>query len=106
MSERSVWKFAIEVSDEFQLIMPKGAKPLYVGVQRVSEENARYDQPCLWALVDPDAEAEKRTFFVHGTGHPVRPGLEYVGSFMLWDGEFVGHLFQPRSLIPTGGVFG
>jgi hypothetical protein len=100
----SVWKFEIQIADEFKLTMPKGAKPLHVGVQQVNKWNAQYEQPCLWVLVDPDAETEKRTFYMRGTGHSVKPGLEHVGSFIVGGGTFVGHLFQPRSLIPTGGV--
>jgi len=95
---RSVWKFEIQVDDEFTLRMPKGAEMLHVEVQ--------HDKPCLWALVEPANEREERTFYVHGTGHPVRPGVEHVGSFVLMGGSFVGHLFQPRSLVPLGGIFG
>lgn len=98
LPRKSVWKFELQVTDEFKLTMPKGATPLHVEVQN--------DKPCLWALVDPTAEREERTFYVHGTGHPVGPGAEHVGSFMLMDGTFVGHLFQPRPLIPRGGIFG
>lgn len=89
---RSVWKFEIPVTDEFTLTMPKSAQPLYVAVQG--------DKPWLWALVDPGAEREERTFYVHGTGHPVTPGADHVGSFLLLDGRFVGHVFQPSR---TGG---
>lgn len=95
---RSVWKFEIVLTDEFTLSMPKFAKPLYVAVQD--------GKPCLWALVDPGAEREDRTFYVHGTGHPVPAAREHIGSFMLHDGAFVGHLFQPGSLVPKGGIFG
>lgn len=86
---QSVWKFEISVEDEFVLAMPKGAKPLHVAVQD--------DKPCLWMLVDPAAGREDRTFYVHGTGHPVRPESQHLGSFMLYDGAFVGHLFEPMS---------
>lgn len=103
---RSVWKFPIEVTDEFTIEMPKGARVLHVDVQRVSETNAQYEQPCLWALIDPDAEREQRTFYVHGTGHTFPVGRVHLGSFLLYGGSFVGHLFEPGSLIPRGGIFG
>lgn len=87
MKRTSVWKFEIQVDDEFTLAMPVGAEPLYVAVQD--------GKPYLWVLVEPSAEREQRTFYVHGTGHPTTPGAEYIGSFMLYGGRFVGHLFQP-----------
>lgn len=84
-TERSVWKFEIEITDAFTIPMPEGAKPLYVAVQD--------GKPFLWAEVDPTAEPEYRRFFVCGTGHPVPPGVAYLGSFMVYDGRFVGHLY-------------
>jgi hypothetical protein len=95
-TERTIWKFAIEVTDEFTLEMPIGAEPLHVETQRVNGPNAQYEQPCLWALVDPTAEREQRTFYVHGTGHPVHADAEHIGSFLLYGGSFVGHVFEPR----------
>lgn len=89
MSERTVWKIEISVTDEFTRSVPEGAEPLYVAVQ--------YGKPWLWVLLDPSAPPKPRTFYVHGTGHPVPPGREHLGSFMLHGGEFVGHLFQPTT---------
>lgn len=91
---QSVWKFPIEVTDEFTIDMPIGAKVLHIEAQRVSQHDAQYEQPCLWALVSPDAPTSPRTFYVHGTGHPVRDDGEYLGSFQLYGGSFVGHVFE------------
>jgi hypothetical protein len=61
--KKVIWKFELEPTDNQEIEMPKGAEILtaqnQVGI------------PCLWALVDPTAEKETRTFEVVGTGHPI-----------------------------------
>ena len=82
-----VWKYTLEVVDEATLLLPVGAVPLCVREQG--------GEACLWALVDPDADLEPWTIRVAGTGHP-RSDLkasEYLGSFQLFGGSFVGHVF-------------
>lgn len=83
----TIWKFTFPVQDELVLSMPAGAEILHVEAQRG-------DVPCLWARVDSDAELEDRHFFLRGTGHPVEADWRHVGTFMLADGHFVGHLFE------------
>lgn len=82
----AVWKFQVKLKEEFTLRMPAGAGVLYVGVQN--------GKPCLWARVNPDAFDAERTFYLRETGQAVEPDLRYVGSFMLDDDGFVGHLFE------------
>ena len=82
------------------------------------------DVPALWAIVDPDAPKEERKFRLVGTGHAlpdipvVNPAvyawtalpassamLSYIGSFQIYGGELVFHLFERHealaSVIPT-----
>lgn len=84
-----IWKFPIPVTDYFTTTMPKGAKFLALQVQR--------SEPCAWFLVNPDNEPEGRRFFVVGTGHnvPAEAG-EYLGTFQMAGGSFVGHLFERK----------
>ena len=61
------------------------------------------ETPCLWALVNPDAPMETRTFRVVGTGHDIPPdGADYlwyhVGTFQMHGGYFVGHLFEQEAV--------
>lgn len=87
---RVVWKFPLPVSDPVRVPMPVGAAVLHVGAQG--------DQACLWALCDPAASLEDRLFYVRTTGQrlDVREA-PYLGTFMLEDGAFVGHVFgDPR----------
>lgn len=83
---RTVYKYPIQVTDEFDLQLPQGAEILHVAAQNY--------KPYLWALVDPDQPIEKRRFAVRGTGHPVDEHLQHLGTFLLADDTFVGHLFE------------
>ena len=83
-----IWKYEIQVEDEFTVEMPRLAQVIHVAVQDGT--------PCMWARVNPAAEMTTRTFHVHGTGHRVDPTMVHLGSFILLGGRFVGHLFESR----------
>lgn len=85
----SVYKYTIPVEDYFSLDLPKGAKILTVQEQ--------HGEPQLWALVNKDKPNEKRNFRLVGTGHPVKESpesLNYISTFQLADGSFIGHVFE------------
>jgi hypothetical protein len=87
--DRAIWKFVIDVKDEFFLEMPPGAKVL-----SVQEQDG---VPCLWAAVRPSAaqHPQQRRFFVVGTGHPMpKDATKYLGTFQLQGGAFIGHLWE------------
>src|SRR4051812_15343861 len=81
----TVWKFPLALVDRQTLSMPRSALPLHVAMQ--------FEQPCLWALVDPDAPVEQRTFLMFGTGHRDVIG-QYLGTFQLQRGQLVFHVFE------------
>ena len=87
---RYIFKYPIEVTDEFSVKMPIGAEVLCVQTQ--------YEQVCIWALVAPDNEVTDMRFRIFGTGHTFDDNekWDYVGTFQLRDGRFVGHLFKER----------
>lgn len=86
---RTIWKFPVEMTDQFEILMPAGADVLTVQVQ--------HGQPVLWAIVDPDARKIKTGFVLHGTGHPLSDKAgRYIGSFQLTGGALVFHLFEAR----------
>ena len=89
-TQLTIWKFPAPVLDEFQAVMPDGAQILYLGVQD--------NEPWIWALVDPEAPSQVRNFITVGTGHSMPSDLvrdwKHVGSYMLLDGMFVGHVFE------------
>lgn len=88
-----VFKYPIDVANTFTMLLPLGAQILHVDAQN--------NLPCLWALVDPvnddPANLERRTFHIVGTGHEVPEGVAHVGTFLLYGGDFVGHLFEERA---------
>jgi len=99
----TIWKYELELLTHVDIEMPKGAKLLDVQMQG-SQENALGflgpvdGKPCLWAMVDSEAETEVRKFRILGTGHyyedePVDE-YEYIGTFQMGNGELVLHLFE------------
>ena len=84
---KTIWKYKIFPEEKQQISIPEGAKILDVQMQR--------GVPCVWALVDPDAEHEIRTLVARGTGRPIitRPG-EYIGTFQMAGGDLMLHLFD------------
>lgn len=86
--DMEIFKYKLEV-DTTGIAMPIGADILALQVQ--------YGEPCIWALVDPNAPTEQRIFKVFGTGHEVpvdSESLNYIGTFQLLEGQFVGHVFE------------
>jgi hypothetical protein len=84
---RAIWKFPVSVRERFTVEMPRGAEVLSVQVQ--------HGEPVMWALLDPKAQNETRTFAVHGTGHEFYDdGYAYIGTFQIAGGALVFHLFE------------
>lgn len=79
---RVVWKY--EVSDGMTA-MPPGAEIVHAGPDPDGVA-------CVWALVDPHAWNEHRSFHIYGTGHEVPAGALHIGSWV--EGPFVWHLFD------------
>ncbi len=85
-----IFKYPVATMPEFVIAMPRNAKILTVQNQ--------YGNPMLWALVNPEAETEQRKFRVFGTGHTIKDlnGAEYIATYQLNDGTFIGHLFEEK----------
>lgn len=92
MIEKVIWKYILETTDSQELIMPKGACVLTVQTQN--------NTPCLWALVNPNAEKESRIFETFGTGHPICCATDmqrnYIGTYQMHGGSFVLHVFESK----------
>jgi hypothetical protein len=88
--EKTVWKFSFTPDDDIEIDMPEGAQILTVQIQ--------FEQPCIWALVDPKSKLKKKRFKLIGTGHPIEINdivdYRYVGTFQLMEGQLVFHLFE------------
>lgn len=84
-----IYKYPLRVTQTQELQLPYGAEVLCCQTQG--------DEPCLWALVDADAEpAVKRTFRIYGKGHEIQEEghLRYVGTFQQLEGALVWHVFE------------
>jgi len=82
-----VLKWQLEVKDYQTLLLPKGAKVLDI--------QPKGESVYLWALCDLEADKEPRKFAIYGTGYPVpeEPG-QYQATVQLYEGSFVGHIFE------------
>lgn len=85
---KTVWKFPLDITDDQDIKCPAESVPLFVGQQN--------DQPALWMLVESAEREVQRHVSIHGTGHDTKGTpylLQYVGSFIVHDGAFVGHVW-------------
>jgi hypothetical protein len=83
---RTIWKFPL--GGVVSVIeMPKDAQIVHFDAQ---------GGPCLWAIVDPEAEKEYRTFHVVGTGElfPDIVNVEYVATMLT--PPFVWHCLEVK----------
>ena len=84
-----VWKFPVPATEEFQLMLPKGAEVLHVASQ--GDAQKLY----LWARVDPKAKLIPRYFRRAGTGHPIGDDVgPHVSTFQMDGGRLVLHVFE------------
>jgi len=86
---KTIWKFDLLTTDCQVVSMPKDSKIISVQTQ--------FDEPCIWAVVDDQAETEDRYFVIVGTGHQVlHDNLLFIGTFQLHTGALVFHLFENK----------
>lgn len=84
---RKIWKYELHGLQSTVFEMPRNARIVHVGMQG--------DVICLWALVNENAEKDRRVFRPFGTGHgipTIRGSYEYVGT--VFDGPFVWHIME------------
>ena len=82
-----IYKYQFQIADEFSIEMPFEAIILHVDVQG--------GVPCIWAMVDPDAEKVQRKFRIIGTGRRHESTLAFkphIATFQM--PPYVWHLFE------------
>ncbi len=85
--KRTVYKYTIPGPD-CVIEMPCDAYILTMQMQR--------GEPCIWAMVTPDADKVQRHFVMRGTGHQLddwESSDNYIGTFQTRQG-LVFHLFE------------
>lgn len=108
-----VYKYPVELTDEFSVMLPRVSQILTVQVQL---DEAGREKPFMWVKHALNTtKIVSRRFRLAGTGHPIdepkspnetSPVIwptrwQYVGSFQLEGGKLVFHLFvesDPRGL--------
>jgi hypothetical protein len=90
---KTIWKYEIPMLDYFELEIPAGAKILSVQVQG-TDDLLLLGKVFIWALVDPDALRTKRLFRLARTGHQIMDDGNFIGTFQLYNGKLVYHLFD------------
>ncbi len=83
---KTVWKYEIGLLTLSAIGMPVGAEIVSTGMQ--------LGTVCFWALVNPRAQRETRSFRVYGTGHDVPNSCVYIG--IAFDQPFVWHVFEEK----------
>lgn len=85
---KTIWKYPIPTTRDFDLDLPVGAKILTVHTQK--------DSPKIWVLIDPDMGSENRKFIIKPTGYSYfdSKNLRYIGTFFLGNESLVWHLFE------------
>jgi len=85
---KTVWKYTLNSDDVLSFSLPVGSEIL-----SVQEQNG---SPQMWVLVNPNESImETRFFRLAGTGHSIKsPIKSFIGTFQLYDGELVFHLFE------------
>lgn len=85
---KKVFKYELPGRNISEIEMPIGAQILTI--------QAQGNTPQIWALVEEGKGLEKRKFRMAGTGHSIedKDCQHYLGSFQLYGGEFVFHVFE------------
>lgn len=90
MSQKTIYKYPLVITDRQVVELPVGARLLHVDDQ--------FGQLHLWALVEQYAPTEPRTFRIVGTGHHFDDSArfsEHVGTVMT--PPFVWHVFTEHA---------
>lgn len=88
---RAIWKFVLKAQETQHVVMPRGATIFSVGNQ--------FENICVWAEVDTQAEKVNRRIAVVPTGMTwedgdMPPSTALVGHVMLQGGALVFHVFD------------
>jgi len=86
----TIYKYELQITSAQNIEMPIGAQILSVGDQ----ENRVF----VWALIDDEADNEKRHFELITTGSIIEPvdvgKRAFIGTFQFSNVGFVGHVFE------------
>lgn len=84
---KTIYKYIIEITRQFAVKMPEGAKVIHVDEQ--------FGKPFMWAMIDTNRPNTLHHFWVYGTGNeiPKDAAIVHVGSVITSRGSYVWHVF-------------
>ena len=88
---KTIYKYAIEIEDEQDVMLPHRARILAIQEQKGSVY--------LWAIVDMSNKDEVRKIALRGTGHDCEnlDDCAYISTFQISGGNLVFHAFERKS---------
>lgn len=81
----AIYRYEVPVDDRWHPLQLSGS------ILHVACRNPRAVE--VWAL-HVDGPTVTRSFRVYGTGHPLPPGIEYIGTAIAPGGQLVWHLIE------------
>lgn len=91
---RRIYKYQLETTDLQIIKVPAlvGAKSFKDQVLSIDVQNGNL---CIWCLVDVEEEEREINIRIIGTGDimPLLSKKDYLGSYVLYDGKLVFHVF-------------
>lgn len=92
---KRIYKYKLETTDLQTFRIPKlsGATNFKEQLLNINTQN---DYPCMWCLVDVEGELQDINIRIIGTGNPMPEYItkdNYIGTYQLCGGSFVGHVF-------------
>ena len=94
---KTVYKYQLRLTDEQEIRIPTLIENdvLVKLSDQVLKIETQRGIPCMWVLVDSDAEKLPRHVFTRGTGHSCddRRRDEYLGTYQLDNGNLIFHVF-------------
>lgn len=87
---KTIYKYQLETNDTVTIAMPYGSETLTVQTQ--------HGNVFIWAIIDDEEQVKFwKTFKIFGTGHKLPENisdLKYVGTYQLYGGNLVFHVFE------------
>lgn len=93
---KAIWRKAIDITDEQVISAP--------GLTRILAVDDRRGEPEVWFEVDLEQELAEIELWIIGTGHTISEEVAacglYVGHFLAHGGQFVGHVYASKPMMP------
>ena len=82
-----IYKYALPRTHRSTISMPEGAEILHVDNQ--------FDEPFIWAMVDPNRPPVDRKFLFIGTGAEFyETNVKHISTFLVRGDSYVFHIFE------------